>query len=157
MDGSQAARDDLMIAGARLFLQGLDDLGVTLYLASGTDHIYVLEEATALGVAELFGGRIYGARDDTEAYTKERIVQRIMEEHRLHGEELLVAGDGPVEIRHAKTRGAVALGVASDEEHRQGLNPRKRWRLLRAGADLIVPDFLHHEELLRFLPHRHAT
>jgi phosphoglycolate phosphatase-like HAD superfamily hydrolase len=157
MDGSQAARDDLMIAGARFFLQGLYDLGVTLYLASGTDHIYVLEEAAALGVVALFGGRIYGARDDTEAYTKERIVQRIMDEHSLHSEELIVVGDGPVEIRHAKTRGAVALGVASDEEHRRGLNPRKRRRLLCAGADLIVPDFLHHEELLCYLPYRQTT
>jgi phosphoglycolate phosphatase-like HAD superfamily hydrolase len=151
MDGSQAARDALMIAGARTFLQGLYDRGVTLYLASGTDHVYVLEEAAALGVAELFGEHIYGARDDTEAYTKARIIQRILDDHNLRGEELLVVGDGPVEIRHAKARGAVALGVAADEENRQGLNPCKRQRLLTAGADLIVTGFLHHQDLLRYL------
>lgn len=48
-------------------------------------------------------------------------------------------------------RGAVALGLAADEERRQGLNPRKRQRLLAAGADLIVTDFLHHEDLLCYL------
>ena len=157
MDASQAARDALMIAGARAFLQGLYDRGVTLYLASGTDHVYVLEEVTALGVAKLFGQEhIYGARDDaalrgTEAFSKAHIIQRIMDEHNLRGEELLVVGDGPVEIRHAKARGAVALGVAADEEKRQGLDSRKRQRLLDAGADLIVTDFLHHQDLLYYL------
>jgi len=159
MDGSQAARDGLMIAGARQFVEGLRRRGVALYLASGTDHVYVLEEARALGVAQLFGEEIYGARDDTgqgtaEEYTKERIIRRILDEHGLHGEELLVVGDGPVEIRNAKARGAVALGLAADEERRQGLNPRKRKRLLDAGADLIVTDFLHHEELARALTGR---
>jgi len=148
MDGSPAGRDAFLIAGARAFLQGLHDHGVTLYLASGTDQVYVVEEAAALGVAGFFGERIYGARDDTGAYTKERLIGRILDEHGLRGEELLVVGDGPVEIRHAKARGAVALGVAADEDRRQGLDPHKRQRLLEAGADLVVTDFLHHAELL---------
>jgi phosphoglycolate phosphatase-like HAD superfamily hydrolase len=151
MDGGQSARDGLMIVGARDFLQGLHDCGVALYLASGTDHVYVAEEARALGVADFFGEHIYGARDDTEAYTKERIIQRILDGHGLRGEELLVVGDGPVEIRNAKERGAVALGVAADEDCRQGLNPRKRQRLLAAGADLIVTDFREHQQLLSYL------
>jgi len=151
MDGSPVGRDTFLIAGARAFLQGLHDQGVTLYLASGTDQVYVLEEAAALGISDFFGERIYGAQDDTEAYTKERLIQRILDEHGLQGEELLVVGDGPVEIRHAKARGAVALGVAADEERRQGLDPRKRQRLLEAGADLVVTDFLHHAELLHCL------
>lgn len=143
--------DDLMIAGARRFVAGLWQRGVTLYLASGTDDVYVQQEAEALGLAPFFDGRIYGARDDTEAYTKERIIQRILAEHRLQGNQLLVVGDGPVEIRNAKARHAIALGVASDEVKRQGLNPRKRQRLLDAGADLIIPDFTHAEALLRYL------
>jgi phosphoglycolate phosphatase-like HAD superfamily hydrolase len=151
MDGSLASRDTLMITGARAFLQGLHERGVTLYLASGTDHTYVLEEAIALGIADLFGAHIYGAQDDTAACTKERIIARILDEHNLLGEELLVAGDGPVEMRHAKARGALALGVAADEERCLGLDPRKRQRLLAAGADLIVTDFLHHQELLKYL------
>ncbi len=154
MDGSQTARNTLMIAGARDFLFGLREANVTLYLASGTDHEYVVAEATALGVAEVFGLHIYGARDDTEAYTKERIIEHILDHYNLHGPELLVAGDGPVEIRHAREAGALALGVAADEERRQGLDPRKRRRLLDAGADLIVTDFLHHAELYGYLSSR---
>jgi phosphoglycolate phosphatase-like HAD superfamily hydrolase len=151
MDDSQAGRDALTITGARAFLHGLHDRGVALYLASGTDHVYVLEEAAALGVTEFFGEHIYGARDDTKAYTKERIIQRILDENGLSGKELLVVGDGPVEIRNAKARDALALGVAADEENRQGLNPRKRQRLLKAGADLIITDFSHHADLINIL------
>ncbi|MBN1639715.1 MAG: HAD family hydrolase [Anaerolineae bacterium] len=151
LDGSQDARDALSVAGARNFLQDLYDRGVSLYLASGTDHIYVVEEAEAIGVADLFEGHIYGAMDDTEAYSKERIIQRILSHHALAGEALLVVGDGPVEIQHAKEHGAVALGVAVDEERRQGLNPRKRERLLASGADLIITDFTHAEALAALL------
>ena len=143
--------DELMIAGARRFLEGLQAHGVILYLASGTDHVYVLEEAEALGIASLFRGGIYGALDESEAHDKARIIQRILDAHALHGAELAVIGDGPVEIREAKARGALAIGVASDEVRRRGWNARKRQRLIQAGADLLIPDFTRGEVLLRLL------
>jgi hypothetical protein len=34
-----------------------------------------------------------------------------------------------------------AVGVASDEVARRGINDWKRERLIRAGADVIIPDF----------------
>jgi phosphoglycolate phosphatase-like HAD superfamily hydrolase len=151
IDGTLTSRDQFMVEGARAFLQGLYEEGVTLYLVSGTDNPYVLEEAEVLGITQYFGNRIYGALDDTEANTKEKIIQRILEDHNLRGEELIVVGDGPVEVYNAKDRDAVTLGVAVDEDKRFGLNPRKRLRLLAAGADLIVTDFLHHQELLEYL------
>jgi len=143
--------DDLMICGSRSFLQELYEKGVVMYLASGTDHEYVLREATALKITEYFRGGIYGALDYTEANSKERIIERILSENNLHGRELLVVGDGPVEIRSAKARGSIAIGVASDEIRRMGLNPRKRKRLMDAGADAIIPDFTRAEELMRLL------
>ncbi len=148
--GGPSARDSFMIAGARDFIAGLHERGVILSLASGTDHQYVLEEATALGVEKYFGDRIYGARDDTEKYSKGQIIQRLLEESHLRGEELLVVGDGPVEIRLGKTWGAVTLGVAADEVQRQGLDAHKHRRLTNAGADLIVTDFLHHADLVQY-------
>ncbi|MFQ6095569.1 MAG: HAD family hydrolase [Candidatus Bathyarchaeia archaeon] len=143
--------DDLMIMGSRNFLEELYRQNVTMYLASGTDHEYVLQEASALMVTHYFGGRIYGALDRTEAYTKERIIQRILDENDLRGNELLVVGDGPVEIRNAKARDAIAVGVATDEVRRFGLNPRKRKRLINAGADLIIPDFTRYKKIIAFL------
>ena len=162
MDGSGEARDGLMVAGARAFLEGLCDRGVVLYLASGTDHGYVVAEAEALDVAGYFEGRIYGARDEDEAHDKARVIEGILSEHHLEGEELLVVGDGPVEIRHAKAHGAVALGVASNEARQsaaarsEGPNPRKRDRLLAAGADLLVADFLQHKALIDLLVSEHS-
>jgi phosphoglycolate phosphatase-like HAD superfamily hydrolase len=143
--------DDLMICGSRRFLQELCEKGVVMYLASGTDHEHVLREAGALRITEYFRGGIYGALDYTEASSKERIIEKILGENNLHGEELLVVGDGPVEIRSAKARSSIALGVASDEVKRVGLNPRKRKRLMDAGADVIIPDFTRNSELMSLL------
>jgi phosphoglycolate phosphatase-like HAD superfamily hydrolase len=147
----ECTRDELMIAGAPQFAQALHACGIELYLASGTDEVYVLQEAAALGVDSLFEDRIFGARDDTESYTKERIIQRILSENSLQGRQLMVVGDGPVEIRNAVEREALALGVASDETRRCGWNLRKRRRLIDAGSDLLIPDFRQHASLVRLL------
>ncbi len=41
--------------------------------------------------------------------------------------------------------------MASDELRREGINEWKRDRLIRAGADLIVPDFREHGKLVAYL------
>jgi hypothetical protein len=58
-------------------------------------------------------------------------------------------GDGPVEIREAVARGAVALGIASDEVRRQGWKAGKVARLKAAGAHLLIPDFTSAQALLK--------
>ncbi|MDW8072242.1 MAG: HAD family hydrolase [Anaerolineae bacterium] len=142
---------DAMILGAGEFLRALRARGVTLYLASGTDHPYVIHEASVLKIDHYFTGGIYGALDATEANNKERIIQRILDEHRLSGQELLVVGDGPVEIREAVARGAIALGMATDEVARRGWNRHKMRRLISAGADMLAPDFSRPELLIDVL------
>ena len=143
--------EDRMLSGARDFLAGLQERGAQLYLISGTDHADVQREAGVLGLAVYFAERIYGAVDELEAHSKERIVQRILEEYHLFGDELLVVGDGPVEIRAARGRGAIALGVASNEVAREGWNEHKVARLKKAGADLLIPDFCQAEKLFSLL------
>jgi phosphoglycolate phosphatase-like HAD superfamily hydrolase len=147
----QATNDEMMIAGARDFVAGLAALGLRLYLASGTDHEYVVGEAAALGVAEYFGEEIYGAMDDDESHRKEKIIQRILDGHGLRGDQLLVVGDGPVEVREAVARQALGLGVASDEIVRTGWNAAKIRRLSLAGAHFLVPDLSQARGLLAFL------
>ena len=151
LERGELTRADLMIAGAEGFLHALRERGLTIYLASGTDIGYVRHEAAALGVDGYFGGGIFGARDRVEDYSKAQVIGDILGAHGLRGPELLVVGDGPVEIREGKARGAVTLGVASDETRPRGLNPRKRDRLIAAGADLIVPDFAATADLLALL------
>jgi len=159
-DGRDAGQDAWMIAGARQFLHALARRGVSLFLASGSDQEFVLHEAGLLGIADLFEGRIYGAQGVSEDDSKERIIQQIIAGLRCEqgqagarlasGSErssLWVIGDGPVEMRYARAAGAVALGIAADEKQRAGLDQRKRQRLIDAGADLLVTDFLHATEL----------
>ncbi len=50
-----------------------------------------------------------------------------------------------------KRVGGIAVGVASDEAERTGINEWKRNRLIRAGADIIVPDYRERDELLKYL------
>jgi rfaE bifunctional protein kinase chain/domain len=146
---------DYTIKGAVELLKALRGRGVTLYLASGTDHADVVAESKALGYADLFNGGIYGAVGDITNCSKKMVIDRIMSKNDLRGPELAVFGDGPVELRESRKRDGLAIGIASDELRRHGLNLDKRARLVKAGAHLLVPDFSQPVELLKLLfqPH----
>jgi phosphoglycolate phosphatase-like HAD superfamily hydrolase len=79
------------------------------------------------------------------------VIERILRETGARGEELLAFGDGFVEIEETRKAGGVAVGVASNEDERRGINERKRQRLIRAGADVIIGDYVHLEELLALM------
>jgi rfaE bifunctional protein kinase chain/domain len=142
---------DFTVKGSVDFARALRERGVTLYLASGTDHADVVAESKALGYADLFNGGIYGATGDIDNCSKKMVLDRILAENNLSGPELAVFGDGPVELRECRKRDGIAIGVASDEIRRHGLNVQKRARLVKAGAQLIVPDFSQGTELLGLL------
>jgi len=147
-----ATADSLLVAGSRAMLEGLAARGLTLCLVSGTDEPEVREEAGLLDIARCFGADIYGAHDDYEASSKKHVLARLMARVGAPGAELAVFGDGFVEIENAKEAGGYAIGVASDETARTGrVDAWKRERLLRAGADMIVPDFACHKELAALL------
>jgi phosphoglycolate phosphatase len=141
----------LMVPGAAKLLDELRTRGVTCYLASGTDEPYVIDEARALDVAGYFNGGIYGALDDYRNFSKKMVIERILQEHRLSGAELLTFGDGYVEIENTAAVGGLAVGVASNEAERRGIDAWKRQRLIEAGADIIIPDFREYRALLTYL------
>ena len=144
--------DSMLVPGSRTLLEALAARGLTLCLASGTDEPEVHEEAGLLDIARYFGSDIYGALDDYEASSKKHVLARLTARLGAAGAELVVFGDGFVEIENAKEIGGYAVGVASDETTRTGqADAWKRERLLRAGADLIIPDFARHEELTALL------
>jgi phosphoglycolate phosphatase-like HAD superfamily hydrolase len=134
------------------FLRKLSDAGVKLYLASGTDVEDVKREAMVLGYDYLFEGRIYGAIGDITMEAKKIVLDKILD---TIGEtsfgNIVTFGDGPVEIRETKKRGGITIGIASNELRRYGLNEKKRSRLIKAGADIIVPDFSQYPQLLSLL------
>jgi phosphoglycolate phosphatase-like HAD superfamily hydrolase len=143
--------EDWTVPGSHALLEALRRRGVALYLASGTDLKYVRHEAQLLGVASYFGDHIYGALDDYQNFSKQMIIEKILRENDLHGAEFLGFGDGFVEIEGVKKVGGVAVAVASDEVARRGVNAWKRNRLVQAGADIVIPEYRRHEQLLDYL------
>lgn len=151
LEAGRATPDEWVVPGSHALLEELTRRGLKLYLASGTDLHYVRREAELLGVARYFGPHVYGALDDYRNFSKQMIIERIIREEGIAGEELLGFGDGFVEIEEVRKAGGVAVAVASDEEARRGINAWKRERLVRAGADIVVPEYREAPRLLRWL------
>jgi len=147
VESGKLSIEDATVRGATSFVETLADRGVAMYIFSGTDREDVQHEAELLGVAKHFK-KITGSIGDYAAYNKERVIKELMAEHNLAGPEVLVVGDGPVEIRHGRTHGCVTVGVASDEAAGEGWDEAKRKRLERAGAHVLVPNFAEFSQLL---------
>lgn len=143
--------NDFQIKNASALLRELHRRGIRLYLASGTDEADVISEAQAMGYAGLFEGRIFGAVGDIKVEAKKLVLERIIRENNLEGSQFATFGDGPVEMRETRKRGGFCIGIASDELRRFGLNTVKRARLIRAGANLVIPDFSQLSTLLQVL------
>jgi phosphoglycolate phosphatase-like HAD superfamily hydrolase len=145
-DGT-VAPETLTVPGTFALLDGLKARGVRLYLASGTDEEHVLNEARLLGLSPYFGAHIYGAQRDYKTFSKKMVIQRLIADNRLAGAELLGFGDGYVEIENVREVGGYAVGDAADEARRTGIDAWKRERLIRAGADAVIPDYREPETL----------
>lgn len=144
--------EDFTLKNAVLLLEKLHEAGIKLYLASGTDEEDVKNEARILGYDHLFEGGIYGAVGDVNKEAKKIVLDRILNNIGDSGSEHIVTfGDGPVEIRETRKRGGVTVGIASNELKRHSLNESKRTRLIKAGANIVVPDFSQLSTLLDLL------
>ena len=143
-------RDDLLVHGSRALLEKLHARGLTLYLASGTDEIFVKQESDLLDVTRYFGKHIYGAQDDYKNFSKKLVIERILRENQISGAQLLAFGDGYVEIQNTKEVGGLAVAVASDEANNGSgrMDEWKRQRLLGVGADVVIPDYRDADALL---------
>jgi phosphoglycolate phosphatase len=145
--------DDLLVHGARPLLESLHRRGLPLYLASGTDEVFVKQEAELLDLTGYFGGKIYGAQDDYKTFSKKMVIERIIRENEIRGDQLLSFGDGYVEIENTKEAGGLAIAVASDEAHNGSghMDDWKRERLSGVGADVVIPDFRDAAPLLELI------
>jgi phosphoglycolate phosphatase len=148
----RARLEDYLVPGSFGTLSALRDMGLPLYLASGTDERYVRDEAGLLGLIPYFGKHVYGAIDDYRSFSKKMVIERILRENQVDGSALLGFGDGYVEIENIKSSGGIAVAVASDEATRSGkLDAWKRDRLIGVGADIVIPDFREKDALLDYL------
>jgi phosphoglycolate phosphatase len=137
----RASPDTYLVPGARQLLETLTGRGLRLYLASGTDDANVKDEAALLDVARYFEGRIFGAHDDLKRFSKAMLVQQIVSQAGFTGDELVVFGDGFVEIEEVKKVGGMAVGVATNEPECLAVDDWKKQRLIAAGADMIIPNY----------------
>ena len=143
----KAAPDQYLVPGARAALESLRARGLKLYCASGTDESYTLEEARLLDINQYFDGGMFGARDDYKSFSKEILIHQMLSSLEGSARTLIGFGDGYVEIKNVKEVGGVAVGVATDEPECMVVNPWKRDRLVRVGADFVIPNFLCWNEL----------
>lgn len=138
----RAKPEEYMVPGARALLETLRRQGMRMYLASGTDDANVKEEADLLDVARYFEGRIFGAQEDLKSFSKALLVQQILAKTGgVQADQLLVFGDGFVEIEEVKRKGGTAVGVATAEPDCADIDEWKRRRLIHAGADFIIPHY----------------
>jgi phosphoglycolate phosphatase-like HAD superfamily hydrolase len=140
--------EQYLVPGTRAFLESLRKWGLKLYCASGTDHAYTLEEVRLLEIDHYFDGRIYGALDDYKSFSKEILIPKMVSSMECREDELVGFGAGYVEIKNVKDAGGIAVGVATNEPECRVVNQWKRERLVKVGADFIIPNFLCHEQLL---------
>src|SRR5205085_10996590 len=104
-----------------------------------------------LDVTRYFDGGVFGAIDDYQNFSKAILIQRIINSAEFRGHEFLGFGDGYVEIENVKNVGGVAVGVATAEPECLVVDDWKRSRLIRAGADLIIPNYMRQNELMSAL------
>jgi phosphoglycolate phosphatase-like HAD superfamily hydrolase len=148
---AKVSSEQYLVPGTRTFLESMRGRGLKLYCASGTDEAFTVEEARLLEIDHYFDGRIYGAREDYESFSKEILIRKMVSSMECRGEELIGFGDGYVEIKNVKDAGGIAVGVASDEPECGVVNQWKRERLVKVGADFIIPNFLCAEQLSEVL------
>jgi phosphoglycolate phosphatase-like HAD superfamily hydrolase len=108
----KANPEDWMVPGARRLLESLKERGLTMYLASGTDQVYMREEADLLHVSKYFDG-VYGALDDYKSFSKKILIERIIRDSEFAGEQFIGFGDGYVEIENVKEVGGSAKGSSA--------------------------------------------
>lgn len=142
--------EEWLVPGTLEFLRALKARGITCYIASGTGENYVRNEAQLLGIAPYFAG-IFGAHADYKNHSKKVVIGNLVQKHTLRVGELVTFGDGKPEIADTKAVGGIGIGLATDEEKREGVNPHKRAVLIQAGADVIIPDFREHAVLTAYL------
>jgi len=153
LETGEARARDWVVPEAHAILTNFRGRGVPLFVASGTEYDHVAHEAHLLEVDAFFPTGINAPKDNDPAFGKGKVIARVLAELGIRGEELLGFGDGVVETAEIKGVGGVAVGVASLEpgSGRGIMNAEKRARLIAAGADLIVPDYTCHEELIEWL------
>lgn len=147
LEQGKANPEDYLVPGVREFIDLLQENGIRCYLASGTDEKDVVYEASLLRLEGVFAGGIHGAHDHMLTCSKELVIRDMLDREGILPNQLVSFGDGYVEVELVANLGGLAIGAATNEKTRQGIDGWKRTRLIAAGAHAIIPDFRRKEEI----------
>ncbi len=151
LESGRAPVEEWVVPNAHGILVELENRGVPLFVASGTDSAHVLREVELLHLTPHVAGRVFAPKDNDPNFRKRDVIEYALRELAVPGTQLIGFGDGVVETQEVKRAGGVAVGVASCEAGVHGVNEAKRQSLIAAGADIIIPDYEHAAELLAWL------
>ena len=139
------------VPGAHALLNALLVRNTELYLASGTELHHVRHEAELLQLIDYFPKRLFAPETTGSAFNKRDVVQLILREQNMTGEELIGFGDGYAETVEVKRAGGVAVGLATSAIGESSPNAMKRAMLADLGADIIISDYAEADALVRWL------
>jgi len=151
LEAGHKTLEELLVPGAANLLERLAERGVALWLASGTAHDCVVRELEVLGLNQWFGRCVFGSVPPPGVFSKAAVIEQMLVDHAIAGNQIIGIGDGFVEIAAIARKGGLAIGVASNEETREGVDAEKRRWLIEAGAHIIIGDYRQSDELLRLI------
>ncbi len=152
--------EDLRVPGAIELLTELEmKFGKNaLFLSSGTDIKPVKESVKILGYEKFFEDRIIasGVTGNHNDCPKQMIIEKLIAERNLQPGQLLTFGDGVPEIEYTIRSGGISVGVLTpDKSHYESRGhftiEKKRERLIKAGANIVVPDFRGSAKLIEII------
>lgn len=147
LEQGKADPEDYLVPGVRAFIDLLQENGIRCYLASGTDEKDVVYEASLLGLEGVFAVGVHGAHDHMLTCSKELVIRDMLDREGILPNQLVSFGDGYVEVELVADLGGLAIGAATNEHERRGIDGWKRSRLIAAGAHAIIPDFRQKEAI----------
>lgn len=144
--------NDYRIAGSLEFIQKLYEKGVEIYIASGTDDVDLQNEIYIVGIGD-YVHTAKGAPYLAKNCSKEKVLEDLLAKGTasIRAEQIAVIGDGKVEIQMGHESGTVTIGTATNEINKCGINEIKRKKLITAGADIIISDFLEYTKIFLYL------
>lgn len=140
---------DFRIPGSKEFIEKLVDKGIKCYIASGTDDVDIKREMKSVGVDHLLEDS-QGAPERKKDCPKASVYNRLIQLG-YKPNEIMVIGDGKVEMNLGRENGSLTLGIACDEYNLEGIDVRKLDRLMEAGAHAVVIDFIDTDSIFKWM------
>ncbi|MDD7986930.1 HAD hydrolase-like protein [Lentisphaera marina] len=137
---SKGELEQLMLCGARKFLDDLSDLGYELHLLSGTSHDKLIFECDTLGISRYFT-HIQGYQSHLASPYKLESMRKTILDYEYKASHTLIIGDGLTELEAGRELNCPCLGVAICEEDGKSCDHEKLGKLQERGFEQVITNF----------------